>query len=99
VLEDLFAKFPFRPQIVMETSSLSMMGAILAESACITILSRSQTSKDSGRIVAGSVELVVLPLMLGWQDRSIGITTRAEWLPTPVQSQFLDIITRISRTA
>jgi LysR family transcriptional regulator of gallate degradation len=91
VLEALFARLPRRPKIVMETSSLAMMSAILAESSCVTILSRSQVE---GRPTRGA--LTILPLRLDWADRTVGVTTRADWLPTRVQQQFLAVLARHS---
>lgn len=96
VLEGLFANFPTPPKIVMETSSLPMMSAMLAESACITILSQSQTTRHLEESAPSPIELKVLPLQLDWQDRSIGITTRAEWLPTAIQQSFISIINDIN---
>ncbi|MHB8283932.1 MAG: LysR family transcriptional regulator [Caulobacteraceae bacterium] len=92
VLEQLFARFSAPPKIVMETSSLPMMSAMLADNDCITILSRSQISGRSGESEPASTGLKVLPLLLDWQDRSVGITTRADWLPTPIQQDFISLL-------
>ncbi len=91
-LETLFARLPKRPQVVMETSSLHMMRVILAESACLTILSRSQI--DDGDL-QGAVAVLPIPLME--QERFVGLTYRGDWLPTASQQRFMTVILRQSR--
>jgi LysR family transcriptional regulator of gallate degradation len=86
-VEALFDRLPRRPRVVLETSSLAMMTTTLAESDCLTLLSRSQALL--GQPDAG---VVVLPTSLAWPPRRVGTTTRAGWLPTEVQRAFLAIL-------
>ncbi|WP_158913511.1 LysR substrate-binding domain-containing protein [Caulobacter sp. S45] len=87
VVESLFARLPRRPRVVMETSSLGMMGAVLAESPCLTILSHSQIREG-----AMAQDVRVLPVALAWPKRAVGIVHRTEWLPTAVQKRFMTIL-------
>jgi DNA-binding transcriptional LysR family regulator len=86
-VDALFDRLPRRPRVVLETSSLAMMTTTLAESDCLTLLSRSQALLDQPE--AG---IVVLPVSLAWPVRRVGTTTRAGWLPTRVQRTFLAIV-------
>ena len=86
-VERLFAELPERPRIVAETSSLSMMTALLAESDCLTLVSRAQALQEFR-----GVDLATLPLHLRAPERTVGATTRAGWLPTIVQRRFLDLL-------
>jgi DNA-binding transcriptional LysR family regulator len=86
-VEDLFARLPVRPRIVAETSSLTMMTAILAESDCLTLLAHSQARHE----VKGAF-LVMLPIRLGSPPRIVGTTIRSGWLPTRVQRRFLTLL-------
>ncbi len=89
VLDDLFSTLPKRPQIALETSSLMMMGAILAESRCVTLLSRSQVESETS-----PRSLAVLPVEVERVDRIVGITTRQDWLPTPIQALFIELLSQ-----
>lgn len=84
-LEEMLATLPRRPRIVMETSSLAMMMAMLVESDCITLLSRAN-------IFGGNYRNDVVALAVGTLEtaRTVGMTTRADWLATPVQQAFID---------
>lgn len=86
-VEELFARLPVRPRIVAETSSLTLMTAILAESDCLTLLARSQAQHE----VRGA-DLVTLPIRLGSPPRTVGTTIRSGWLPTRVQRRFLTLL-------
>jgi LysR family transcriptional regulator, regulator for genes of the gallate degradation pathway len=89
VLEALFAGLPEPPRIVMETSSFGMMGAMLAESASLTVLSASQLQEDRA-----ALDAVILPVQLAWPDRTVGLVYRSGWLPTRLQKAFLAIVSR-----
>jgi len=93
-VEDLFARLPTRPRIVAETSSLTIMTAILAESDCLTLLSRSQATHEFQR--AG---LIMLPMRFEAPARIVGVTTRSGWLPTKVQRRFLTLLRQECRRA
>jgi molybdate transport repressor ModE-like protein len=86
-LQALFARLPKRPGTVLETSSLAMMTSALAESDCLSVLSRSQASTRES-----NASIAVLPVELPWQQRFVGTTTRAGWLPTRIQRRFLTLV-------
>lgn len=84
-VEAMFALLPKRPRIGVETSSLAMMMTMLAESDCVSLLSRSH-------ILFGNVrdDVVALDVAMPDLDRTVGFTTRADWLATPVQLAFIE---------
>jgi LysR family transcriptional regulator of gallate degradation len=85
-VEGLFARLPVRPRVVAETSSLTVMTAILAESDCLTLLSQSQATQEFQ-----GAGLVMLPIRFE-AHRTVGVTTRSGWLPTVVQRRFLTLL-------
>jgi DNA-binding transcriptional LysR family regulator len=86
VIEKLFARLPARPRIWLDTTAPGMMTAALAETDCITLISRTQLLMD------GPDDLAVLPVRISDAGRAVGVTTRHDWLPTPVQRAFLDAL-------
>lgn len=86
-VQALFARLPKRPDTVLETSSLAMMTSALAESDCLSVLSRSQASARESN--AG---IAVLPVEMPWPRRFVGTTTRIGWLPTRIQRRFLTLV-------
>jgi len=85
VIDSLFARLPAKPTVVVETSSLAMMMAMLVESDCITLLSRSQIRDGySGN------EMVALELETPEASRAVGFTARADWLGTAIQQAFVE---------
>lgn len=86
-MEEIFARLPRRPDISAETSSLATMVALLANTDCLTLVSRSQALDEFGR--AG---LVMLPVRFEMPERVVGVTTRRGWLPTRVQRRFLTLL-------
>ena len=85
VIDSLFARLPVRPPLVVETSSLAMMMAMLIESDCITLLSRSQIVDA----YSGS-EMVALDLETPEASRAVGFTVRTDWLGTAIQQAFVE---------
>lgn len=87
VIDSIFAQLPVKPPLVLETSSLAMMLAMLMESDCLTLLSRAQI-RDAypGR------ELVALDLALPGASREVGYTVRTDWLGTAVQQTFVEAL-------
>lgn len=73
------------PTNLIETSSLIALRSILLESDRLTMLSRHQILYEEQ-----SHTLSEVPLDLGNTSRPIGVTTRVDWEPTVVQSEFLD---------
>jgi DNA-binding transcriptional LysR family regulator len=86
-LDDLFQTLPRLPSLVLETNSVVMMIAALAESDCLTLISREQATMDFA-----TFELAQLPLEVAPVDRKVGITLRSNWLPTVVQHAFLEAL-------
>ncbi|GAB7534873.1 LysR family transcriptional regulator [Burkholderia sp. 3C] len=84
VIDALLAQLTVKPPLVVETSSLAMMVAMLAESDCITLLPRSQIDEA----FPGS-EMAALELEAPEARRVVGYTLRADWLGTAVQQAFL----------
>jgi DNA-binding transcriptional LysR family regulator len=93
-VQALFARLPKRPSAVLETSSLAMMTSALAESDCLSVLSRSQASMQEF-----NVDIAVLPVEMPWPRRLVGATTRAGWLPTRIQRRFLTLVGQECRVA
>ena len=83
----LFADTPCRPRANIETSSLVATRGILAESDRLTLLSLRQIVIDERLNL-----LKVVPFPLPETSRSIGVTTRADWQPGPVQKAFLTFL-------
>jgi DNA-binding transcriptional LysR family regulator len=84
VIETIIATLPGRPRLIAETSSLSIMMAMLVETDCITLLSRSQISQA----YPGS-GVAALPLPALSASRTVGYTTRTDWLATAAQDAFI----------
>jgi DNA-binding transcriptional LysR family regulator len=61
-----------------------MILAMLAESDCITLLPRSQIQQGER-----SIYLYTLSVDIPEGNRVVGLTIRADWLATPVQSSFI----------
>jgi DNA-binding transcriptional LysR family regulator len=78
------------PPPEVESLSVILMRELVALTDHIGCTSRLQAGPE---IALGA--LVPLPLRLPGSDRMIGVTTRAGWLPTSAQAQFLAIVQRI----
>ncbi|HVW56165.1 MAG TPA: LysR family transcriptional regulator [Rhizobiaceae bacterium] len=91
--EALFADGP-RPLANIETSSLIATRGLLMESDRLTLLSERQIAIDE------QAELLkVLPFPLPHTTRSIGVTTRRDWLPSAVHKCFLQCLHQAAREA
>jgi LysR family transcriptional regulator, regulator for genes of the gallate degradation pathway len=90
VVENFFATLPARPRIWLDTSSPGSMTAAVEETDCITLVSRTQLLMD------GAPNLAILPVTVPDGGRTVGITQRRDWLPTPVQRAFVDALVRTS---
>ena len=85
VVDMMLAKLPQPPRVLVETSSLAMMMAMLEENDCISLLSRSHILYGNYRN-----EVVALDVPSPKGERVVGYTTRADWLPTAPQREFID---------
>jgi len=77
------AKTPVR----IVTSSMVLVRGMLSRGDYLTILSPRQAAVE---IAQGL--MVPLEIPLTGSARPIGITTRADWMPTPTQARFLDLV-------
>jgi LysR family transcriptional regulator, regulator for genes of the gallate degradation pathway len=87
VLDRMLALWDIKPKARIETSCLSTILALLRGSDRISLLSRwhvdrAQPSDLRSIKVAGTA----------YEARFIGLTTRADWLPTPFQQEFIRLI-------
>jgi len=85
VVDMMLARLPQPPRVLVETSSLAMMMAMLEENDCISLLSRSHILYGNYRN-----EVVALDVPSPKGERAVGYTTRADWLPTPPQQEFIE---------
>ncbi len=69
------------------TSSMVLVRGMLARGDYLTILSPRQAAVE---IAQGLMTPLDLPLP--GSARPIGLTTRADWVPTPTQARFLDLV-------
>jgi LysR family transcriptional regulator of gallate degradation len=87
----LFEKCPASPRASIETSSLVLTRAIILESDRLSMLSRRQIAIEEREGL-----LVSIPVAQDVRERlgtrTIGITMRETWLPSRLQSIFLDHI-------
>jgi len=88
-LDRLFAGGP-APRVVLETDSVAMMLAVLAQRDALAVTARSLAASASG-----AVSLAVLTLAAGDAGRRVGRTIRAGWLPTTAQAGFLASLERL----
>ncbi len=79
------------PQQVIECSSLATTRGLLQLGDRAALLSLSQVRRD---VDAG--QLAILAAALPGTARSIGITTRADWIPTAIQAKFASIVQRLT---
>ena len=69
------------------SSSLIMVRGLLARGPYLSIISRSQISLEQSLN-----QIIPLDVPLPDSTRSIGLTTRRDWRPTPTQARFLTLI-------
>jgi DNA-binding transcriptional LysR family regulator len=81
-----------RPTARVETSSLPTIRLVLARSNCLTLFTSYELMYEDDALAAvpyGPIEPVP----------SIGVTTRADWLPTQLQVNFLRLIRKQMTTS
>jgi len=81
------------PEPAVEASSLIAVRGLLLENDMATLISRHQVRYEEA---AGLLEAVKLDL--GDTARPIGITTRANWVPTRLQGEFIAVLREVCRT-
>lgn len=83
----LFEEQDKHPNMLIETSSLSTIRAILACSNRLALVSRHEIEMDEQLNL-----LTVLPWKPSFPPAHKGISIRTNWLPTPIQTQFVNIL-------
>lgn len=75
------------PAAPIECGSVTMIRGILRDSDCLTLLSPDQVAPEiENGMLAAIDSAAALP------GRTIGVTTRAGWRPTPLQARFLALL-------
>lgn len=75
------------PAAPIECGSVMVIRGILRDSDCLTLLSPDQVALE---VESGMLATIATPDDL--PSRLIGVTTRADWRPTPLQARFLDLL-------
>lgn len=90
VIDHYFANTSPAPTFSIETSSISVIRSLVANSDRISVLSRHEVEFDHrARLFS------VLPVAIGAPSAK-GLTLRANWLPTPLHSEFFKMITQFT---
>ncbi len=79
------------PRSVIECGSILLMRELLGRSDLLGCISARQAEAEVARGL-----LVALDVATDWPERRIGMTFRADWMPTPAQSELAGIIRRIA---
>lgn len=80
------------PQVPIESGSVMIIRQLLIETDLLTLLSPDQVAVE---LEAGW--LVSLGRAAAGQERTIGFTTRADWRPTAVQAEFLQVLREVAQ--
>eukprot|EP00873_Tetraselmis_striata_P032177 jgi/Tetstr1/452441/TSEL_039477.t1 len=75
------------PATLVETSSMILMRELLHKGPYLGVVSRLQAESEIGKGL-----MTALPLGIAESRRAIGLTVRANWKPTRIQNEFLDLI-------
>jgi DNA-binding transcriptional LysR family regulator len=86
--ERLFAGLPASPRVSVESTSPALYLSILTSSDRISLFSRLQAEQAGDRVRA----LLELPVHSGALSRVDGVATRADWQPTLVHRQFVQLL-------
>lgn len=89
--ERLFDGQPL-PAAPIECGSVMAIRGILLESDFLTLVSRDQIALELGVGL-----LAAVPAALPPTERTIGVTTRADWQPTAIQRHFLTLLAEAAR--
>lgn len=85
--EAIFRELAKRPKVNIETSSLATIRSVLACSDRLTLVNRHEVETEERLKVLSILDWTSsLPAM------PKGITTRSNWLPTPIQQRFLTLL-------
>lgn len=92
--EALFEGMRERPRVSIETSSLSTIRSVLTCSDRLALVNRHEVETEERMKL-----LSVLPWTSSFPPMAKGLTTRANWLPTPIQQRFLNLLRQYATTA
>lgn len=84
VLDAVIAAWKLPPRVQIETNSLGALVAELLVSDRISLLPRSAIRGD-----ARANRLAILDIPVPHERRTVGLTTRSDWLPTEFQADFM----------
>lgn len=90
----LFAESESPPQVRIETHSVTIQKELLASSDRITLLTQRELVRDDNAKCLAQV-----PFKFAVQRSPDGVVRRADWVPTQIQSRFLDVLRDCARTA
>jgi len=79
------------PHIAIECGSVMMIRQLLLSSDALTLLSPDQVSVE---VSAGILAAIPTPVPIA---RTIGISTRSNWRPPPVQTTFMEVLRKTGR--
>nr|WP_284701241.1 LysR family transcriptional regulator [Rhodoplanes tepidamans] len=94
VIDRMAAEWELPRRGAIEADSLGGIVAVLAESDRLSLLPRAGVASEDG---PGGLASLDLPIP--HPRRVVGLTTRADWLPTAVQAEFLDRLRAVSQNA
>jgi DNA-binding transcriptional LysR family regulator len=90
VLDQMLAQWSIRPKACIETSCLATIVALLRGSERISLLSRWHV----GNFGFNDLHCLNVP-GARFAPRFVGVTTRSQWLPTPMQREFVELVRRL----
>lgn len=90
--DGMFERWNCRPDSIVESASLILMRELLLTTDHLGCISYRQAQAELSRGLISSISLD-----LEQTARPIGLTTRANWVPTAPQRQFLEIIDKYSK--
>lgn len=84
-VDECFSKGPSPDRFSIETSSTSVIRSLISNSDRVSVLSKHEVESE------GSHLFTILPIKVG-KPSVKGITMRADWLPTYIHSEFIEIL-------
>jgi DNA-binding transcriptional LysR family regulator len=91
--ERLFARSAFSPKVSIETTSPAAYRSVLASSDRISLFSKLETEQGGAEVRA----LSKLSFRSSVLSRADGVATRADWQPTRVHREFLNLLREETR--
>lgn len=92
--DSLFERADKSPRISMETSSLSAIRSLIANSDCLALINKHEVELD-----ARLNRISVLHSPADFPSVPKGVTTRLNWLPTQIQQQFMNLMRKRANQA